>query len=109
MKLNSNCSMLGTAAMALALVTCAPVAGVVSVAQAQTRAGVRLQTRLAGGAIIGVTPSGSARFRSRGRASNFREIDVNTNDGDVVPPAQSGDVVVVADSTGRALLSGVPR
>lgn len=145
MKLNFR-SMLSAAAMALALLAGAPVTGVVGVAQAQSRNEVRIQTRLVGGAINGVTPSGSTRFRSRGNASNFSvevedlnlangtvltvslmrggvsipagtmtltarlaEIDVNTNDGDVVPQAKSGDVVVVADSTGRALLSGVLR
>lgn len=105
---------------------------------------LRIQTRLTGGAINGVTPSGSARFRSRGTASNFSvevenvnlpdgtklnvtlmrgaisvpagsltlalhigEIDVNTNDGNLVPQAKAGDIVVVSDLGGTALLTGV--
>jgi hypothetical protein len=104
----------------------------------------RIQTRLTGGPIAGVTPSGSARFRSRRTASNFSvevedvnladgtklnvtlmrgtisipagsltlalhlgEIDVNTNDGDLVPQAKAGDIVVVSDGSGTALLTGV--
>ena len=106
----------------------------------------RIQSKLTGGALNGVTPSGSARFRSRGTASNFSvevedvaladgtvltvtlmrgttaipagtlrlalrrgEIDVNTNDGDTVPQAQAGDVVVVSDGGAQALLSGALR
>ena len=105
---------------------------------------LRIQTKLTGGAINGVTPSGSARFRSRGTSSNFSvevedvnlpdgaklnvtltrgavvtqagsltltarrgEIDVNTNDGDLVPQAASGDIVIVSDAAGTALLTGV--
>jgi hypothetical protein len=105
---------------------------------------LRIQTRLTGGAVNGVTPSGSARFRSRGTSSNFSvevedvnlpdgtklnvtltrgavvtqagsltltarigEIDVNTNDGDLVPQAASGDIVIVSDAAGTALLTGV--
>lgn len=137
--------MLSTALMAGALMTTMELA-TVRTATAQSRNEVRIQTRLAGGAINGVTPSGSARFRSRGASANFSvevedvaladgtvltvtlmrgttalpagtltltlrggEIDVNTNDGDAVPQAQSGDVVVVADGAGKALLSGVLR
>jgi hypothetical protein len=107
---------------------------------------VRIQTRLTGGAINGVTPSGSARFRSRGTSSNFSvevedvnlpdgtklnvtlmrgttvipagsltlalrlgEIDVNTNDGDIVPQGKAGDIVVVSDAGGAALMTGVLR
>ncbi len=105
---------------------------------------LRIQTRLTGGAISGVVPEGSARFRSRGTSSNFSvevedvnlpdgtklnvalmrgttsipagsltlalhtgEIDVNTNDGDLVPQAKAGDIVVVSDAGGTALLTGV--
>lgn len=105
----------------------------------------RIQTRLAGGRLNGFTPSGSARFRARGSASNFSvevedlnlpdgtvltvtlqnangssaagtirlalrggEIDVNTNDGQVVPQAKAGDMVVVSGPSGT-LLSGVLR
>lgn len=105
---------------------------------------LRIQTRLTGGAINGVTPSGRARFRSRGTASNFSvevqdvnladgtklnvtlmrgatsipagsmtlalhigEIDVNTNDGNLVPQAKAGDIVIVSDTAGTALLTGV--
>jgi hypothetical protein len=105
---------------------------------------LRIQTRLTGGPIVGVTPSGSARFRSRGTSSNFSvevedvnladgtkltvtllrgtttipagsltvalrfgEIDVNTNDGDLVPQAKVGDIVIVSDAGGTALLTGV--
>lgn len=146
MQPNSFRSILSATTMALALTAGASVAGVMGVAQAQTRTGVRIPTRLAGGAINGVAPSGSARFRSCGNARNFSvevedvnlangavltvslmrggvsipavsmvltarlaEIDVSTNDGDVAPQAKSGDAVVVADATGRALLSGVLR
>jgi hypothetical protein len=44
---------------------------------------IRIQTKLTGGAISGVTPEGNARFRSRGTESEFRvEAEhVNLPDG----------------------------
>ncbi len=46
----------------------------------------RIQTKLTGGAINGVTPEGDARFRSRGTESSFRvEAEhVNLPDGTVL-------------------------
>jgi hypothetical protein len=47
---------------------------------------IRIQTRLAGGALNGVTPSGSARFRARSGRTDFSvEVeDVNLPDGTVL-------------------------
>jgi len=47
---------------------------------------LRIQTRLTGGAINGVVPSGNARFRSRTGSSNFSvEVeDVNLPNGTVL-------------------------
>ncbi|MDX1981184.1 MAG: hypothetical protein SFV51_13010 [Bryobacteraceae bacterium] len=102
---------------------------------------LRIQTRLTGGALNGMTPSGSSRFRARGGNSDFSvevedvnlpdgtlltvtvggraagsirlalrggEIDVNTRDGDSVPQAAAGEVVVVSGPSG-AILSGALR
>jgi hypothetical protein len=115
---------------------------------AATAAGVkqdiRIQSRLIGGAIDGVIPEGTARFRNRNYSSNFSveveainlldetkltvtlirgavvipageftlnshwgEINVNTNDGDLVPQAKAGDVVLISDPDGTPILTGV--
>ena len=116
----------------------------VAVNAATARQENRIQTRLTGGAIDGVIPEGSARFRVRNISSNFSveveavnlpddtklhvtlirgavilpvgeltlkshwgEIDVNTNDGDLVTQAKVGDIVVVSDGEGTAILTGV--
>ena len=105
---------------------------------------IRLRTRLAGGAIGGLTPSGSSEFRSRGARAQFKvevedvnvaagtqlgvflngtqvgtitvspapirggEFEANTQDGDVVPTAAAGDLVVVRNGS-AAVVSGVLR
>ena len=101
----------------------------------------RLRTRLAGASIKGVTPEGSADFRSesKGRmrlqvevehvnlpggtsldvsvgsqmvghivlsAFGEGELELDSQDGDVVPAIQKGDMVVVSNA-GMAILSGV--
>ena len=110
----------------------------------RTTQGTRIQTKLTGGPISGVTPNGSARFRTRGTSSSFEvevedvnlpngtvltvtltsggvsapagtmtlnareaEIEVSTTASQVVPQAKAGDVVIVSDAAGNALLSGV--
>jgi hypothetical protein len=93
---------------------------------------VRIATRLAGGSIAGVTPEGSARFRSRGTSSEFDaevehvnlpdatvgtftlklhegELELNSRDGDLVPAVQVGDIIVVTDATNTPLLTGGPH
>lgn len=71
----------GLAASGLATLTLTPIP-----ASAFQNAEVRIQTRLSGGPLNGVTPSGSARFRARGAHSNFSvEVeDVNLPNGTVL-------------------------
>jgi hypothetical protein len=121
-----------------------PVLHPIAVHAASSRQDNRIQTRLTGGAIDGVIPEGSARFRTRNIASNFSveveavnlpddtklnvtlirgavvlpvgelalkshwgEVDINTNDGDLVTQAKVGDIVVVSNADGTAILTGV--
>ncbi len=131
--------------LALAVIGFAnPVLHPFTVKAAPNRQENRIQTRLTGGAIDGVIPEGSARFRTRNLSSNFSveveavnlpddtklsvtlirgavllpvgeltlkahwgEVDINTNDGDLVTQAKVGDIVVVRDADGTALLTGV--
>ncbi len=38
---------------------------------------------------------------------HWGEVDINTNDGDLVTQAKVGDIVVVSDAEGVAILTGV--
>lgn len=68
---------------AVIMVTSAPLA-----AQSE----IRIQTRLAGGPLNGVAPSGNSRFRAKGGHSNFSvEVeDVNLPDGTVLTVTING-------------------
>ncbi len=62
--------------------------------------GTKLTVTLTRGATV--IPAGGLTLTARSG-----EIDVNTNDGDLVPQAKSGDIVIVSDAAGTALLTGV--
>lgn len=127
--------------MALSLLT---VLALVDAGQLVAKdSGARLKAKLAGAAIAGKTPEGSAEFRSQTKGSSLEvevehvnladgtvlsvsithlgvvtalgnitlklgegELELESQNGAVVPAVQKGDVVTVADSTGAAIVVG---
>ncbi|MEO5926862.1 MAG: hypothetical protein ABIR70_23815 [Bryobacteraceae bacterium] len=60
----------------------------------------KLTVTLIRGAVI--IPAGELTL-----TNHWGEIEVNTNDGELVPQAKAGDIVVVSDAEGTAILTGV--